>query len=236
MASNAEKASIWWRHHAWIRTGGATDMDIVFVGPSIIYLFWTRKFIQNGCRNLTKVHGISNVNIALAKYNGALGTIEFDDELSLNYDDVIKWEHFSGLHDDVIKWKHFPRYWPFVRGIHRSPVNSTHKGQWRGALMFTLICARINGWVNNREAGDLRRYRAHYDVIVMVCEGYPPVSGGFPKQRPLAQCFDVFFDLRLNKRLSKQSRRRWSEKPSSSLWRHCNDRTLKYKSIIVCDL
>ena len=71
------------------------------------------------------------------------------------------------LHDDVIKWKHFPRYWPFVRGIHRSPVNSPHKGQWRGALMFTLICARINGWVNNREAGDLRRYRAHYDVTVM---------------------------------------------------------------------
>ena len=65
--------------------------------------------------------------------------------------------HF--IHDDVIKWKHFPRYWPFVRGIHRSPVNSPHKGQWRGALMFTLICARINGWVKNREAGDLRRYR-----------------------------------------------------------------------------
>ena len=70
-------------------------------------------------------------------------------------------------HDDVIKWKNFPRYWPFVRGIHRSPVNSPHKGQWRGALMFTLICARINGWVNNREAGDLRRYRPHYDVTVM---------------------------------------------------------------------
>ena len=72
-------------------------------------------------------------------------------------------------HDDVIKWKHFPRYWPFVQGIHRSPVNSPHKGQWRGALMFTLICARINGWVNNREAGDLRRYRGHYDVIVLKC-------------------------------------------------------------------
>ena len=60
-------------------------------------------------------------------------------------------------YDDVIKWKHFPRYWPFVRGIHWSPVNSLHKGQWRGALMFSLICAWINGWVNNREAGDLRR-------------------------------------------------------------------------------
>ena len=72
------------------------------------------------------------------------------------------------VHDDVIKWKHFPRYWPFVRGIHRSPVNSPHKGQWRGALIFTLICARINVWVNNREAGDLRRNRVHYDVIVML--------------------------------------------------------------------
>ena len=71
-------------------------------------------------------------------------------------------------HDDVIKWKHFPRYWPFVRGIHRSPVNSLHIGQWRGALMFSLICAPIKGWVNNGEAGDLRRYRSHYDVTVMV--------------------------------------------------------------------
>ena len=70
-------------------------------------------------------------------------------------------------HDDVMKLKHFPRYWPFVRGIHRSPVNSPHKGQWCGALMFSLICARINGWVNNREAGDLRRHQAHCGVIVM---------------------------------------------------------------------
>ena len=72
------------------------------------------------------------------------------------------------FHDDGIKWKHFPRHWPFVRGIHRSPVNSPHKGQWRGALRFSLICTRINGWLNNREVGYLRRHRAHYDVIVML--------------------------------------------------------------------
>ena len=74
----------------------------------------------------------------------------------------------SEIHDDVIKWKHFPRNWSFVRGIHRSPVNSPHKGQWRGALMFSLICTWINGWVNNREAGDFGRYWAHYDVTVML--------------------------------------------------------------------
>ena len=68
-------------------------------------------------------------------------------------------------------WRHqmetFPRYWSFVRGIHRSPSKSPYKGQWRGALVFSLICARINDWVNYREAGDLRRHRDHYDVIVM---------------------------------------------------------------------
>ena len=75
--------------------------------------------------------------------------------------------YFPFLHDDIIKWKHLPCYWPFVRGIHRSPMNSPHKGQWRVALMFSLICVWINGWVNNRKAGDLRHYRSHYDVTVM---------------------------------------------------------------------
>ena len=63
--------------------------------------------------------------------------------------DSKKWKK----HDDVIKGKHFPRYWPCVPGIHRSLVISPHKGQWHGAFMFSLICAWINRWVNNREAG-----------------------------------------------------------------------------------
>ena len=46
-------------------------------------------------------------------------------------------------------------------------VNSSHKGQWRGALMFSLPYVWVNGWVSSREAGDLRRYRAHFDVTVM---------------------------------------------------------------------
>ena len=71
-------------------------------------------------------------------------------------------------HDYVIKWRHLPPHWPFVWGIHRSLVNSPHKGLWRGSLMFSLICAWINDWVNNREACDLRRHRAHCDVIVMI--------------------------------------------------------------------
>ena len=74
----------------------------------------------------------------------------------------------------VFKWKNFPRYWPFVRGIHWSPVNSPHKGH------------------------------------------------------AVTRNFAVIFDLRLIKRLSKQSRRRWFETLSRWLWRHCNAKvTLK---------
>ena len=68
---------------------------------------------------------------------------------------------YSANHDDVIKWKHFPRYWPFVRGIHRGQMPVT-----RSFDVF-LIYARINGWVNTGEAGDLRRHHTYYDVIVM---------------------------------------------------------------------
>ena len=71
-------------------------------------------------------------------------------------------------HDDVIKWKHFSRNWPSVRGIHRPPANSLQKGQWRGVLIFSLICAWINVWANNREAGDLRYLRSHHDVTVTI--------------------------------------------------------------------
>ena len=49
-------------------------------------------------------------------------------------------------------------------GIHRSPVNSPHKGQWRGTFMFSLICAWTNAWVNIRDAGNMWRHRAHYGV------------------------------------------------------------------------
>ena len=85
----------------------------------------------------------------------------------------VKWVNYSPpssqcfiSHDVVIKWKHFPRYWPFVPGIHQSPVNSP--------------------------------------------------------QRPVTRSFDVFFDLCLDKRLSKKSWGWWFETPSRSLWRHCN--------------
>ena len=69
------------------------------------------------------------------------------------------------LHDDVIKLKHFPRSWPFVRGIHRSPRWIPRTKASDAELYLVRVC--INGRVNNRKPGDLRRHRAHYDVMVM---------------------------------------------------------------------
>ena len=61
-----------------------------------------------------------------------------------------------------------------------------------------------------------------FSALLAFCAGNSPVSGEFPSQRPVTRSFDVFFDLRLNKRLSKQLGGWWFEMPSSSLWRHCN--------------
>ena len=78
---------------------------------------------------------------------------------------------YNGMYSSDAWWRHqmetFSALLALCAGIQRSPVNSPHKDKWRGALMFSLIWAWINGWVNNGEAGDLRRHRAHYDVILM---------------------------------------------------------------------
>ena len=70
-------------------------------------------------------------------------------------------------HDDVIKWKHFPRYWPFVREVTGHRWIPRTKASDAELWCFLKIYALINGWVNNREAGDLRRHVAHYDVTVV---------------------------------------------------------------------
>ena len=81
-----------------------------------------------------------------------VGVVYWRIYVSFALDGLISWSIFMAVHhnilfhhDDVIKWNNFQRYWPFVQGIHRSPVNSPHKGQWRGALMLFLIYTHIKG-------------------------------------------------------------------------------------------
>ena len=69
-------------------------------------------------------------------------------------------------------------------------------------------------------------------ALLALCEGNPLVTGGTPPQRPVTWNFDVFFDLRLNKRFSKQSRCQWFEMPWCSLWRHCNDTVRCHNNLV----
>ena len=123
-------------------------------------------YIWRGCRNRAAVTPVKNgCELYFCKTenfpNEEIKERCFSNPYSWTYDidfPCVPYPRTSVLHDDVIKWKHFPRYWPFVQGIKR---------QTRGALMFSLTCVWINGWVNNREADNLRRSCAHYHVIVM---------------------------------------------------------------------
>ena len=94
--------------------------------------------------------------------------------------------------DDVIKWKHFPRYWPFVRGIHRSPVNSSHKGQWPGALMFSLICA-LNERLSKQSWG--RWFETSSYPLWRHCNGVPlRVNPWYIKSQQEIRFFSDFFN------------------------------------------
>ena len=80
-------------------------------------------------------------------------------------------------------------------------------------LPVTTIKKAILSWRHQTE---------NFSALLAICAGNSPVPGEFPTQRPVTRSFDVFFDLRLNKRLSKQSWGWWFDTLSSSLWRHCN--------------
>ena len=81
--------------------------------------------------------------------------------ITVQYERITSWQY-----GDFIKWKHFPCYWPFVTGIHPSPVFCFTKAS-DAELLFSLILAWTNGLADNRDAGDLRRHHAHYDITVV---------------------------------------------------------------------
>ena len=139
-------------------------------------------------------------------------------------------------------WRHQMEAFSVLLAIcaGNSSVNSPHKGQWRGASMSCFICAWINHQreklvdVNRRVIRESAVVEVAHSVYMMTssngnifrvtgpCAGNSPVPGEFPSRRPVTRSFDIFFDLRLNTRLSKQTRCRWFETSLRSLWRHCN--------------
>ena len=146
MASNAENVSIWWRHH---------DYPPHRLGAVHIAGRYNRREILHTCHLRPDKTTTSHVRRS-CKHDLTSQPIKMRMFLISSL----------GTHDEVINWKHFR-----VTGLSvgNSPVTCDfpQRGQWRGDLMFSFICAWINDSVNNRDAGDLRRHLAHYDVIVM---------------------------------------------------------------------
>ena len=138
----------------------------------------------------------------------------------------------------------------FVKGIHRWPMDSPHKGPvtrkmfpFNDVIMFNARAAYKVApcfaksqdecyWPQNPTNNPVtaqegvfslwRHQMETFSALLALSAGNSPVTSEFPSRRPVTGSFDVFFDLRLKKRLSKQSRRRWFDKPSHSLWRHRN--------------
>ena len=116
-----------------------------------------------------------------------------------------------------------------MRGIHQWLVDSPHK---RPIMRKELPCQFVNmvnklcfHTVDTSSNTTIwwRHQMETFSALLALCEGNPLVTSGFPSQRLVTWSFDVFFDLRLNKRLSKQSWGWWFETPSHPLWRHSND-------------
>ena len=95
------------------------------------------------------------------------------------------------------------------------PTQMASSGQsvsiWSHGVWVNHLCTQQTWWRHQMET---------FSVILVLCVGNSPVIGEFPSQRPVPRSFDVFFDLRLNTRLNKQSRGWWFETPSRPLWRH----------------
>ena len=91
-------------------------------------------------------------------------------------------------------------------------------------VMYSFTLRIIQNSTYNPGLSTWWRHRMEtFSPLLALCTGNSPLTGEFPSQRPVTRSFDVFFGLRLNKRLSKQSRHRWFETPSRPLWRHCNE-------------
>ena len=111
----------------------------------------------------------------------------------------------------------------FVRGIHRWQVNSPHKGPVTRKMLpfdgvmecqfsYDSLCSGDAIWRHMT-----RHQMGTFSTLLTLCAGNSPVTSEFPSQRPVTRSFDVFFNIRLNKRLSKQSWGWWLERTSRSL-------------------
>ena len=137
--------------------------------------------------------------------------LSFPSNTSLDRYNFATVEFYSLLLVTPSWWRHqietFSALLAICAGNSPVPVNYPHKGQWRGALMFSLICARSNRCVNNGEAGDLRHRRSHYDVTVMFVVSVLyviPICNHIWPRFEKADCFCSFVCFELRKNMTSQ--------------------------------
>ena len=121
--------------------------------------------------------------------------------------------------DDLAPHKVIASVVMVLRWFSRYNPNSAPPSLIKNMLWFRMINQNI---VSILEPFVMMSTNGNFSPLLALCVGNPPVIGGFPSLRPVTRSLDVYFDLRLNKQLGKRSRRRWFEKPSRLLWRHCN--------------
>ena len=150
---------------------------------------------------------------------GPLGT-NFSENLSEIYTSSLKKIH---LKMSLGKWQ------PFCLGLNVLMLYIMPWDDWRNfrhhsLMIYEFTPESLSWWRHQMET---------FSALLAICAGNSPVPGEFPAQRPVTRSFDVFFDLRLNKRLSKQPWGWWFETPAWSLWRHHNVKILFALILIV---
>ena len=148
MYDNRKCMQIHNKSYFYILCGSSYRLNVLDKQLLIICIEWRYLYpVENNHACLLNIESLSlEFSVPLNKTNpesAVIGTVR------AQFPSVLDWLmcdwSTDWYHDDVIKWKHFPCYWPFVWGMCWSPVNSSHRGQWHGALMFSMICAWING-------------------------------------------------------------------------------------------
>ena len=131
---------------------------------------------------------------------------------------MIGWQH-----NRQPKRIHVRKYWQ--RFYYRFFLLTKGPGhlftEWSDVLPVDLVNSRSR-LIRYKDDSWWRHQIEAFFALLAFCAGNSPVTGEFPEQRQVTRSFDVFFDPRLNKRLSNQSWGWWSETPMCPLWRHCN--------------
>ena len=161
--------------------------------------------------DLVTPYGDINLGQAIIWSNGDLSSVRYlGIHLRQFHRKCITYQSLSSKITNLILHPHLPR----EQWVNSSSVSPAY-------VRDLVITVPADVLAHVLHASWWRHQMETFSALLAICAGNSPVSGEFPAQRPVTRSFDVFFDLRLNKRSSKQSWGWWFETPSRSLCRQC---------------